>query len=135
MSDWPKMPRGDEGLPPGVSVRDIERAMEASARSTGTNTGDSREWLPFEADCPLCGGKAEAYTDTGEDNLACDGDAVRCQACHFGGVVICDDEPHAIVQWKEKRHYHDTKEPHEVLNVHFTLEGHPYKVESKIGAI
>lgn len=38
MSDWPTMPKGDENMPPGVSVRDIEDVVADARAAKGIET-------------------------------------------------------------------------------------------------
>lgn len=60
------------------------------------------QWRPF-SDCDSCGCGAEAFTCSGEDESASDGDPARCTGCGETGVVNIDDggDPVlcAFIQW------------------------------------
>lgn len=66
-----------------------------------SNAAPKKEWRYFNDDCLHCGGDAEVLTDTGEDNLACDGDEARCTSCGCPGHVSCDDE-RGWINWHDE---------------------------------
>lgn len=71
------------------------------------------QWRPFADYCLHCGGDAEAFTTSGNDNWAYDGDTARCTDCGCPGIVSiqeagedhCDngidwhDEPGCDCDW------------------------------------
>lgn len=66
-----------------------------------------KQWRPLDDDCMYCGGQGEAFTDSGHDNVASDGDAARCSECGCPGQVIVDEDdfPHAYayISWHDER--------------------------------
>ena len=63
-------------------------------------------WRRFDDDCLHCGEEAEVLTDSGEDNVAYDGDKARCSVCGLPGQVVVDEDdwPHAYgyVAWHDE---------------------------------
>ena len=60
--------------------------------------------LDWPDSCPYCGDGPEILT-VRDDNLAYDGDEVRCASCHMPGYVSMDDDhanPTAYINWHEE---------------------------------
>lgn len=79
------------------------RLTEANAKAVFAAKRQSKlVWRPFRDSCQHCGGDAEVLTDTGVENLACDGDEARCSACKCpGGVVVTEDDC-AYIDWHDE---------------------------------
>lgn len=64
-------------------------------------------WQRFDDECLHCGGGALVLTDSGEDNVAYDGDTARCEDCGCPGQVVVeealddDDTNEARVEWHD----------------------------------
>lgn len=60
-----------------------------------------KHWRPFFDSCLNCGGDAEVLTDSGEDNVAYDGDDARCSQCGLPGQVIAYEE-NGYISWHDE---------------------------------
>ena len=68
----------------------------------------AKVWRPFAGECLHCGGSAEVLTDSGKDNVAYDGDRVRCTRCRCPGVVTIDEPAdHEDYEWTAHVDWHD----------------------------
>lgn len=63
-------------------------------------------WIDWPADdCERCGDAVEVLTDAEQkdgDVWVCDGDEARCVSCGLKGVISCDSETEAWVNWEEE---------------------------------